>query len=109
METMLSKTKVELMGKPYTLKGDVDPEYMKNVARYVDTKIRELQDIAPQTDVNRLSLLVALNLADELFQSREEYRSLSSSIAQENPQATKEKLESMISLLEKGMVGELLH
>lgn len=97
------------MGRHYTLKGDVDPEYMRNVARYVDNKIQELRDLSLQTDVAKLSLLVALNLADELFQAREEYRSLSSTLSQEDPQAVKEKLEGMLAMLERGIIGEYVN
>lgn len=106
---MLTRTQVELMGRQYTLKGDVDSEYMIRVANYVNTKIRELQELAPQSDMLRLSLLVALNLTDELFQSKEEYNSLSSSFHDSDSVAVQEKLEGMIAVLEKGIVGELLH
>ena len=60
---------VEIFGTSYTVKGDADPEYVLQLARYVDEKMRSLQKKSPPTvRVQRLAILTAVNIADELFQ-----------------------------------------
>lgn len=105
----VSRTKVEIMGRNYTLKGDVDPEYMVSLAGYVDDKLKELRDMAPDTDQTRLALLVALNIADEYFQAKKQNEFLPGPEEREAQSRIEEKTKYMISLLEKGLIGEPLH
>lgn len=97
----VSRAKVELLGRKYTLRGDVDTEYMASLARYVDEKLKELKEIAPETDNTRLALLVALNLADELHRAKSGAPSLPS----EDEQKVREKTEQLIRMLEEGIIG----
>ncbi|RME92815.1 MAG: cell division protein ZapA [Candidatus Hydrogenedentota bacterium] len=99
-ENAVSRVRVEILGKKYTLRGDVDTDYMVSLARYVDEKLRELKEIAPDADNTKLALLVALNLADELHRAK--------SGAPEIPEDAamlKEKTERLIQMLEEGIVG----
>lgn len=62
--------KVTVMGQDYTLSGDVEPSYMTDLAEYVDTRMRELQQKAPGMSAAKIAVLVALNISDELFTLR---------------------------------------
>ena len=97
-----SKVTVNLLGREYTLKGDVDSDYMVKVSKYVDQRLRELQKKLPGLDSNKLGLLVALNLADELFQARQDESYID--IDDLNKMAS--KAENLIQMLEEGIVGE---
>ena len=97
-----SKITVNLLGKEYTLKGDVDSDYMVKVAKYVDQRLRELQKQLPGLDTTRLSLLVALNLADELFQARQD----ENHIDRDDLNKMASKTEDLIRMLESGIIGE---
>ncbi len=101
---LVSKAKVQIMGKQYTLRGDVDPEYMVTLSRYVNEKLQELKDIAPDTDPLRMALLVALNLADELFQAKKKGE------IGDSTELTRmqEKTMHLISMLEDGLIGDHL-
>lgn len=100
---IVSKAQVELAGKKYTLKGDLNPDYMHNLARYVDKRLQEIKEFAPSADVTQTALLVALNLADEVFQMKEK---LENSIDKETFSELEEKTRYMIRILEKGIIGE---
>jgi cell division protein ZapA len=62
--------KVTVMGQDYTLSGDVEPSYVTDLAEYVDTRMRELQQKAPGMSAAKIAVLVALNISDELFTLR---------------------------------------
>ncbi len=49
---------------------DEQPEYVKQVAQYVDSKIFEVTGGASTSSLIRAILLAALNITDELFKER---------------------------------------
>lgn len=64
-------TTVKIHGQEYTIRADRDPEYVQNIARFVDDRMRETARDAGQVTSLRVAILSALNIADELFQERE--------------------------------------
>jgi cell division protein ZapA len=64
---------VEIFGHEYKIKGHADPEYMTQLAQYVDRKMREIAQGTPVGSA-RIGILAALNIADELFKERNEKR-----------------------------------
>lgn len=96
-----SRSRVTIMGRSYTLKGDLDPDYMALLARKVDEKIEELRLIAPNMDTLQLVILTALNYADELEQFKKTNGGQSSQTDEIN-----QKTMSLITMLEKGIIGE---
>lgn len=65
---------VEINGQRYPVRSSLDPDYVARLATYVDEKIRAAADTVPTGDPLRLSVLAALNIADELFRSRDANR-----------------------------------
>jgi cell division protein ZapA len=62
---------VEIAGQRYPIRTSLNPEYVTRLAGYVDDKLRAVSDVTPTGDAVRLAVLVALNIADELFRCRE--------------------------------------
>jgi cell division protein ZapA len=62
---------VMILGSEYKIKG-ADPDYIKNVAAYVDAKMRELERRLATGTPTRIAILASLNIADELFRERAE-------------------------------------
>jgi cell division protein ZapA len=62
----MGSIEVIILGQRYTIKGDADEEYIKKLADYVDTKMKEVIEAAPNTSPLKASILAALNIADEL-------------------------------------------
>lgn len=64
-----TRVQVEIHGQQYTLRvdGDESPEYVEQLASYVEGKIREIAEETPTVDSLKLSILAALNITDEYF------------------------------------------
>ena len=71
--TMTRVVTVEIAGQQYPIRSTLDERYVTELAGYVEQKMRDASDVAPTSDVLGLAILVALNLADELFRAREHH------------------------------------
>ncbi len=67
---MKNKLHVEIFGHRYTLRGDADDAYAKELAGYVDKKMTEMAGHAKGINSSKLAILAAINIAHELFQLR---------------------------------------
>jgi cell division protein ZapA len=56
--------RVEIFDQAYNLRG-TDPEYISQLAEYVDAKMRAVAEQTHTVDTARLAVLAALNIADE--------------------------------------------
>jgi len=65
-------TQVEIYGQSYHVRGEGDPEYLLELARFVDVKMREIASQSAPTDPMRIAILAALNIADEFTRFREQ-------------------------------------
>ena len=64
--------KVNIYGTEYPIRGEVDVEYIRQIAEYVDRKMREVDQTTAAKSSLKVAILAALNIADELFREREE-------------------------------------
>lgn len=64
--------KINIYGTEYPIKSDAetDAEYIKQVADYVDRKMREIDQNIQAKSSLKVAILAALNITDELFQER---------------------------------------
>jgi cell division protein ZapA len=58
--------KVEIYDQAYTVRSDGDPEYLKQLAEYVDERMREISSGTLTVDSRKVAILAALYIADEL-------------------------------------------
>jgi cell division protein ZapA len=61
---------VEILGQRFPIRSSLDEDYVRQLASYVDEKMRAAEDLTPGNDALRVALVAALNLADELFRAR---------------------------------------
>jgi cell division protein ZapA len=94
---MLEKnaTTVEIFGREYKIRGVADEQYMRTVAGYVDKKMREVSSGPSLPSHDRLAILAALNIADELFQERKQASDVQTGIEQ--------KANKLISILDQNL------
>jgi len=71
-----NRVHVRIFGEEYTMRGNASPEYMKRVAYYVDEKMKLVGQANTRLGINKVAVLTAINLADELFRVRKELREL---------------------------------
>lgn len=61
---------VEIFGTTYHVRAEQDREYLQELAATVDHRMREIAGPGSKADPGRVAVLVALNLADELFRQQ---------------------------------------
>src|ERR1039457_6907549 len=65
-----SVTQVEIFGQTYSVRAAGDPAYIRELAGFVDNKMREVSEHAPTVDSAKIAILTALNISDEFYQYR---------------------------------------
>lgn len=98
---MSQDIRVEIGGHAYSIRTDLNPDYIRQLARTVDAKMQALARQTETVDTRRLAILTALNLADELQQLQ--------SAAESQPQPLSaefvERLEQCNRVLEAALSG----
>ncbi len=63
--------RVAIYGNEYTVRAVANPEYIKEVAAYVDERMRETELNLPGTvSPSRIAILAAMSITDELLMER---------------------------------------
>ena len=86
-------TQVDIYGQQYTLRAAGDPQYIKSLAKHVDSKMKEVSEGTPTVDSLKVAVLAAINIADEYFQLKLEWEKLQDTISQ--------KTENISEILDK--------
>lgn len=72
---MGEKNKIEVIigGRVYTLVGEESQEYLQRVALYIDKKMNEVRkaESSRKLSTNMLAILTSINVADDLFKTKE--------------------------------------
>ncbi len=69
---MSSSVKVQIFGQPYAIRGDLDERYVQKLAAYVDEKMNAIADATATVDTQKVAVLAALAIADELHSARKD-------------------------------------
>lgn len=69
-ETTPGSTNVEIFGQTYLVRGDGDPNYLLELARFVDSRMRDVAAQVATVDPAKIAILAALNIADEFSRYR---------------------------------------
>lgn len=72
-----TRTMVKICGKEYVMAGFESEEYIHRVAIYVDRKMTELKSQYVNLNPNTLSVLTAINVADDLLKLQDQFDALS--------------------------------
>ena len=73
MERRGSVTQVEIFGQTYNVRAEGDSSYIHDLARFVDSRMKEVAERTATVDTTKIAILVALNISDDLHQ-REKLR-----------------------------------
>ncbi len=68
---MKNLVRVEILGREYTVKSDEGEERVKNIAAYVNRKIKEVSEGSQTVSTLNLAILAALNIANDYFEAVE--------------------------------------
>ncbi|MEM7160550.1 MAG: cell division protein ZapA [Myxococcota bacterium] len=73
---------VEIAGQRLSIRSDEGPQYVQQLADYVDAQLRQLTQGRRSTpSMQRVALLVAIQMADELFRERDLHRRFRARVA----------------------------
>jgi len=72
MDGKYDSTSVEIFGQTYNVRGEGDPNYLAELARFVDSRMRDVAAEVATVDPVRIAILAALNIADEFSRYRKE-------------------------------------
>lgn len=78
------KIRVNIFGSEYVLKASENEEYIVNIAKYVDEKMRLIDKSNNINSKSKVAILAALNIAEELVQEREYREKLLDQINEES-------------------------
>lgn len=92
---MSASIKVEIYGQTYPIQGELEEAYIRRIAAYVDEKMRLISDVARTVDTQKVAVLAALSIADELHRLREERG--------EREDILKEQAERCLTLVERAL------
>lgn len=67
----MEPVQVEIYGQVYSLKGADDPAHIRELASYVDKKMKEVEKGTGTVDPHRVAILAALTITDELHALRD--------------------------------------
>jgi cell division protein ZapA len=70
-----NRVEVQILGQNYAIRTDAPPEYVRDLATYVEQRVREIRGDGPSQDPVKLLALAALYIADELFRLKEDHAS----------------------------------
>jgi cell division protein ZapA len=80
--------RVNIWGIEYALKSESEPQYIEDLANYVDQKMRKLGEGSANKSQVKIAVLTALNIADELFRLKRKYEKLISDIESTSEEIT---------------------
>ena len=88
--------KVTIYGQEYTIKAPADATYIKNIAEYVDEKMREVQEelSTPQVPA-KIAILAAINISDDLFAQKRNHEKSNNEVER--------KVSSLIEVVEEAI------
>lgn len=95
-----SKVKVEIFGNTYSIRGDAPADYIRSLAEFVDRKMMEVSESTGSSSQLQIAILAALNIADEYFQLNRKKTGMEG--------ALEEKTRMLISMLDEGLIGDIL-
>ena len=68
---MSKSVKVEIYDQSYQIRGELEETYVRELAGFVDAKMRAVAESTRTIDSLRVAVLTALNIADELHALRQ--------------------------------------
>ena len=87
--------KVEIYDQFYNVAGDLDPDYLQQLAKYVDVRMRQIARASGAVDSVKVAVLTALSIADELHSLRQS--------REENAESLRESAERCLKLIDRAL------
>jgi cell division protein ZapA len=86
---------VRIGGEDHTIRANVEPEYTRKCAEWVDDRITEIKNQLGLIESHKAAILAALSITDEMFQARAQ--------AEEIQDSSNRQAENLILRLEEAL------
>ncbi len=71
---------VEIYDQEYSMRGELDPEYIQKLAQFLDARMRSVAERTRTVDSLRVAVLAAMNIADEYHQLKSKYETIAQNV-----------------------------
>ena len=92
---MSAPVKVQILGQTYVIRGELEEKYVQALAAYVDEKMHAIAEATKTVDTQKVAVLAALAIADELHSLRRERG--------EHEELLREQAERCLTLVERAL------
>jgi cell division protein ZapA len=92
---MSAPVKVQIFGQVYSIQGELDAKYVQKLAKFVDEKMHEIADVTKTVDTQKVAVLAALAIADELHSMQRDRG--------DHEQLMREQAERCLTLVERAL------
>jgi cell division protein ZapA len=92
---MSGPVKVQIFGQTYSIQGDLEARYVEKLAEYVDKKMETIANATATVDTQKIAVLAALAIADELHNMRRE--------RSDEEELLREQAERCLTLVERAL------
>jgi cell division protein ZapA len=72
----MESVQVQIFGQVYSIKAQDDPAYVRELAAFVDARMKEVQKGTGTVDPLRVAILTSLMISDEFYRLRKQHGSL---------------------------------
>ena len=86
---------VQIFGQTYSIRGELDEKYVQKLARYVDEKMSAIADSTTTVDTQKVAVLAALAIADELHNMQRD--------RSDHEELMREQAERCLNLVERAL------
>ena len=91
----MAPVKVQIFGQSYSIQGELEARYVEKLAQYVDDKMQAIADATSTVDTQKIAVLAALAIADELHGMRDKRT--------DQDELLREQAERCLTLVERAL------
>lgn len=92
---MSAPVKVQIFGQTYAIRGELDEAYVQKLAKVVDQKMCAIANATSTVDTQKVAVLAALAIADELHSMQRE--------CGDREELLREQAERCLTLVERAL------
>ncbi len=83
---MSPPVRIEILGREYFIKSNEGEERIREIAEYVNRKIKEISEGGKIVSTLNIAILVALNIADDYFRNIEDQEKMKNDVVSKTKQ-----------------------
>jgi cell division protein ZapA len=92
---MSAPVRVQIFGQTYSIRGELEEKYVQKLAKYVDEKMHAIAEATATVDTQKVAVLAALAIADELHGMQQE--------RSDHEELLREQAERCLTLVERAL------